>query len=256
MDHPWYISLLKYAFELVVAFLGVSLVMKLAYRNREPKQRMETSCRLVQPIATLIIGMACFAFSAFLAAQSLDSENETSSIPIFFFLGVAGLLGLVLVAEYFLARRAATSTILRLVMFMAYVVSGAALMFGTLASDNETSSIPTASFFAAVAIISLVLVAEYFLARHEVTPLGLRYGGLSRLKPGYLEWSRVTRLGYNDYMMWFTVETDSGEAARIAITLNGIQKFASAALAGVPASAMDKGARALLSRISEGGSIY
>lgn len=104
---------------------------------------------------------------------------------------------------------------------------------------NETTTIQTTSVFLGFAMLSLVLIAEYLGARHEISDEGMVYGRLLRSRRS-LAWSDVVQVRYATGMKWFRLETLSGEVARISIMLRGLPEFARTVLSHVPASAIDE----------------
>jgi hypothetical protein len=103
---------------------------------------------------------------------------------------------------------------------------------------NRTTTWWTTATFTGFALLSLLLVADYALARHEVSEAGLHYRRLTGRR-GSLGWSELRRVRYAPAMKWFRLETASGDVARISVMLVGLPEFASLLLAYAPAQAID-----------------
>jgi hypothetical protein len=110
---------------------------------------------------------------------------------------------------------------------------------------NKTVTWWTTTIFVGFALLSLPMVADYFLARHDVSEEGLSYGRLTGRR-GYLKWSDLSRVNYAPGMKWFRLETESGEVARISAMLRGLPEFARLLLARTPAHAIDADALSVL----------
>jgi hypothetical protein len=96
----------------------------------------------------------------------------------------------------------------------------------------------TTAIFTGFALLSLPLIADDFLARHEVCEEGLSYSRLTGRR-GYLKWSEPRRVRYAPAMKWFGLETASGDVARISAMLVGLPEFASLLLAHAPSQAIE-----------------
>ncbi len=116
---------------------------------------------------------------------------------------------------------------------------------------NKTTTLLTTSFFLGFAALSLPMIADFFLARHEVTDEGLNYGRITGRR-GSLKWSQVSRLRYEPVMKWFKVETASGQVARVSAMLVGLPEFARTVLVYVPPTAIDAQTHAVLEATAAG----
>ena len=92
--------------------------------------------------------------------------------------------------------------------------------------SNKTTTWWTTTIFVSFALLSLLMVADYFFARHNVSEEGLSYGRLTGSR-GNLKWSEVSRVKYAATMKWFRIETQSGDVARVSAMLIGLPAFAS-----------------------------
>jgi len=103
---------------------------------------------------------------------------------------------------------------------------------------NKTVTWWTTAIFVGFAVLSLPMIADYFLARHELSEKGLSYGSMTGRR-GYFEWLEVRRIRYAPAMKWFRLETRSGHVARISAMLVGLPEFARLVLAHVPPEAIE-----------------
>ena len=104
--------------------------------------------------------------------------------------------------------------------------------------SNKTTTWWTTAIFVGFAVMSVPVMAGYFLARHELSDEGLSYGKLSG-KRGYLRWSELHRVQYAPVMKWFRLETKSGDVARISAMLVGLPEFAQLLLRHAPPAAIE-----------------
>jgi hypothetical protein len=117
--------------------------------------------------------------------------------------------------------------------------------------DNGTAGPLVTGAFLGFAALSLLMVADYYRARFELTADGMSYGRLFGA-PGSVRWRDVTRLTYSRAMKWYRIETSSGEVVRVSAMLIGFPEFARAALAQVPSYALDEAAVAMLRTTAQG----
>jgi hypothetical protein len=120
-----------------------------------------------------------------------------------------------------------------LVVFLFF--AGIAVVSNVVA--NRTTTWWTTTFFSGFALLSLTMVADYFLARHEMSEDGLSYGSMTGRR-GYLRWSDLRRVNYSSGMKWFRLETRSGAVARISAMLVGLPEFARLLLTHAPGDAI------------------
>jgi hypothetical protein len=138
-----------------------------------------------------------------------------------------------------------------LYMAMGILALFAALGVLLLVSDKGTGVAHATGIFAALAVLSLLLVAGYYRSRYELTADGVNYGRLLGAR-GSLKWRDVTQLTYSPGMKWFRIQTSTGETARIFVMRRGLPDFAQAVLAQVPSYAIDERALAVLKASSHG----
>lgn len=110
---------------------------------------------------------------------------------------------------------------------------------------NNTTSIWTTLIFLFFAAMSLAMVADYFFARHRLSPDGLDYGKLYGQR-GYIRWVEIRSVKYVPVMKWFKLRTASGATIRISAMLMGLPVFAQHVLAHVPPERIDGPTKALL----------
>ena len=116
---------------------------------------------------------------------------------------------------------------------------------------NKTTTWWTTTIFVGFALMSIPVVADYFLARHELSDAGLSYRGLSG-KRGYLKWSELYRVQYAPAMKWFRLETSSGKVARISAMLIGLPEFAQHLLRHAPSEAIEENTLHILKATAHG----
>src|SRR5690348_15474758 len=102
---------------------------------------------------------------------------------------------------------------------------------------NRTVTWWTTAVFAGFALLSLAMVAAYFLGHHQVSEEGLSYGRLAGRR-GYLKWADLCRVRYDPAMKWFRLETQAGDVARISAMLIGLPEFARLLLSHAPPHAI------------------
>jgi hypothetical protein len=134
-------------------------------------------------------------------------------------------------------------------------VVGFAFFFGiAIVSNvfrNKTTTWWTTAIFVGFALMSAVVMINYFVAKHELSDEGLSYSKLLGAKRS-LRWSDVRAVRYAPAMKWFRLETRSGEVARISVMLMGLPEFARLLLERVPGDAVDSDTRQVLQATAEG----
>lgn len=105
--------------------------------------------------------------------------------------------------------------------------------------------------FVGFALMSLPMLLDYFIARHEVTEEGLRYRKLNGARK-FMRWSDVRQVRYAATMKWFRVESTSGEVARLSVMLMGLPEFARVLLDRVPDGVVQSGTESVLQATAEG----
>ncbi|MCL4800807.1 MAG: hypothetical protein KJ025_14535 [Burkholderiales bacterium] len=116
---------------------------------------------------------------------------------------------------------------------------------------NETTTWWTTAVFVGFAALSLPILADYFLARHEVSEKGLSYGSMTGRR-GRFEWWELRRVTYSPSLKWFRLETHSGAVARVSVMLVGLPEFARLLLAHAPAGVIDREALPVLEATAAG----
>lgn len=128
--------------------------------------------------------------------------------------------------------------------------SGITVISNTIAK-NETTTLWSTAIFVFLALMSLVLIAYYFFARHQLSPEGLAYGRLHG-KREFIRWPDIREITYKRRMGWFRLQTAAGSGIRISVTLSGLPEFAQHLLAHVPPERLDDLTRSLLTEIAAG----
>ena len=127
---------------------------------------------------------------------------------------------------------------------------GFTVMSNTI-GKNETTTIWSTTFFVFFTLMSLVVIATYFFARHHLNREGLDYGKL-RGQRGFIRWSDIREIKYKRRLGWFWLVTEVGTTMRISATLLGLPEFAQHVLAHVPSERIDSSTGDLLTEIAAG----
>jgi hypothetical protein len=116
---------------------------------------------------------------------------------------------------------------------------------------NKTVTWWTTAGFVGFALLSLLMVADYFLGHHQVSEEGLSYGRLTGRR-GYLKWADLRRVKYAPTMKWFRLETQSGDVARISAMLIGLPEFGRLLLSHAPPQVIDAKTLLILQATADG----
>jgi len=116
---------------------------------------------------------------------------------------------------------------------------------------GKTGSLAITALFMGFAALGVPLILDYRNARHTLTDDGLLYGRMWG-GGGTLRWREVRRLRYSDAGKWFRLDGPDGQIVRISAMLQGLPEFARAALAQVPAAAIDPQTRPVLEETAQG----
>jgi len=116
---------------------------------------------------------------------------------------------------------------------------------------NETTTIWSTTFFVFFALMSLVIIATYFFARHHLNREGLDYGKLHGQR-GFIRWSDIREITYKPRMGWFRLQTETGSSIKISVTLLGLPEFAQHVLVKVDPERLNDLTRAVLTEIAAG----
>ena len=116
---------------------------------------------------------------------------------------------------------------------------------------NKTVTWWTTAGFVGFALLSLLMVAGYFLGHHQVSEEGLSYGRLTGRR-GYLKWADLHRVEYAPTMKWFRLETQSGDVARISAMLIGLPEFGRLLLSHAPPQVIDAKTLLILQATADG----
>lgn len=104
---------------------------------------------------------------------------------------------------------------------------------------------------AAMIVLSVYLIADYYFARHVVDERGMDYGRPSGQR-GRFAWGEVRCVAFNKRMNWYRLELESGVTVRVAGTQMGLPEFAAHVLRHVPSAHIDPPVLAMLERASQG----
>jgi hypothetical protein len=132
-----------------------------------------------------------------------------------------------------------------------FVLFGALGVMSNTIGKNETTNVWTRLVFLFFALMSLATIADYFLARHRLTPDGLEFGRLFGRR-GELVWVDVSSVEYASVMKWFRIRTKQGATIRISAMLMGLRAFAQQVLSQVPAHQITEPTRSILEEAADG----
>jgi hypothetical protein len=127
---------------------------------------------------------------------------------------------------------------------------GLAILSNTV-GKNETTSVWTTVLFVGFGLMSVPMLADYFLGRHVVSDAGIRYGRMFGQR-GFLNWSDVRRVRYSSGMKWFILRSKAGASVRISAMLMGLPEFARLVLQHVPPDCIDSDAATVLDETRNG----
>ena len=149
-----------------------------------------------------------------------------------------------------------TKTLRHPLSTLAVGIVGAAFFFGiaivsNTIGKNASSTIWTTLTFVFFGTMSLLMVADYFFARHSVTESGINYGRMLGQR-GVLAWIDVKEVRYAQVMKWFVLTPTNGRPIRVSAMLMGLPEFATQLLAHVPESRIDVQTRDVLRQTSAG----
>jgi predicted permease len=101
------------------------------------------------------------------------------------------------------------------------------------------------ALFAGMTLMAVYIVADYFLARHEVSDEGMDFGRPTGRRVVF-HWGEVRRIRFSRTWNWFRIELQSGDVVRVSGMMMGLPALADKALRHVPASRIDGDALQLL----------
>jgi len=155
-------------------------------------------------------------------------------------------------------RRRANASLRRLYHPISTLITGlvcfsffAAIAIISNVYANKTTTWWTTTIFVGFAVMAIPIIADYILARHELSDDGLSYGRLSGPR-GYLKWSELRRVEYAPVLKWFRLETNSGKVARISAMLVGLPAFAQHLLRYAPPKSIDENTFLILQATAHG----
>lgn len=184
-DRPWWATAVQWTLWAVV----MTAVMGWLARSRLRTPSQAARRELAHPVATLIVGLACFLFFA-------------------------------------------------------------ALVVVSNARPNETTTWWTTAIFSGFALLALVTIADYFVAKHRLTGDGIAFRQLTGA--GFIRWSELASVRYAAGMKWFRLQSRSGQVARISVMLQGLPEFARTVLAHAPEEVIEPDTVAVLEATADG----
>lgn len=127
------------------------------------------------------------------------------------------------------------------------------LVFGGVAGFSYARGEPwwTTAGFAGVALAALAIVADYVIARHQVSDSGLCYGRWFGSRRS-LRWSELRTVRYAPLTKWFRLEAANGEVARISAYLTGLPEFARLILKHAPSDSIEEETLFILQATADG----
>jgi len=128
--------------------------------------------------------------------------------------------------------------------------AGIAVISNTI-GKNSTTSVWTTLLFLFFALMSMAMVADYFMARHRLTQDGFEYAKLLGRR-GEVRWADVRGVEYVTAMKWFKVKTKQGNTVRLSAMLMGLPAFAQQVLLHVSAEQIPEPTRSILVETANG----
>lgn len=116
---------------------------------------------------------------------------------------------------------------------------------------NPTTTIYTTLTFVGFALLSLIVVADYLFARHDVSGQGVNYRRLTGVR-GTFTWREVVRVRFSTSMKWFAIMLSDGRIVRVSAMMTGLPAFARLLTAAVAPSAIDRDTRTILDATAAG----
>ena len=140
-----------------------------------------------------------------------------------------------------------STLIVGLVCFLLF--AGLAVVSNAFA--NETTTWWTTAAFLGFSLMSVPLIADYFLARYQVSDDGMAYRKFTGARR-YLRWADLRTVRYAPVMKWFRLETRSGDVARVSVMMMGLPEFARILLARSPKEAVEPHTIEILQSTADG----
>lgn len=116
---------------------------------------------------------------------------------------------------------------------------------------NKTTSIWTTLTFVTFALIATIVIADYFLARHEISESGINFGKMTGTR-GYIQWSDLESVEFSSVMQWFKLKSNDGQIAHISSMLSGLPEFARLIIKNAPSTAISADTRVVLEETAKG----
>jgi hypothetical protein len=149
------------------------------------------------------------------------------------------------------ARRLAHPSSTLIMGLMCFVFFGGIAGVSNIVFPNRTTTWWTTSIFVGFALLSALMIIDYFMVKHQAAEDGLAYRKLVGTRK-YLRWSDLCDVRYAPVLKWFRLETRSGDVARISVMLMGLPEFARLLLEEAPEDAVDSGTLRILQATAEG----
>lgn len=116
---------------------------------------------------------------------------------------------------------------------------------------NATVTWWTNAALAALVLLSVAIVLDYFLAWHELSEDGMAYRKLTGARR-YLRWSDLRSVRYSSMMKWYVLKTHTGQVARLSAWLMGLPELARLILAHAPKESISRSTLPILEATAAG----
>jgi len=130
------------------------------------------------------------------------------------------------------------------------VFFGGIFIASLLWPDGTENFLVHAVFFS-VFLLSVYLVAEYFLVHHRVDGQGMDCARLFGSRHRFA-WADVERVDFNQSMNWYRLKLASGDTVRVSGAMMGLPTFARHVLDHVPQHRLDLRVRPMLDQAAKG----
>ena len=117
--------------------------------------------------------------------------------------------------------------------------------------SNKSTSILTTITFVTFALIATIVIADYFLARHEISESGINFGKMTGFR-GFIQWAELKSVEFSSVMHWFKLKSHDGQVARISTILNGLPEFAQYILNHARSTAISATTKVVLEETASG----
>lgn len=181
--------------------------------------------RWITPVLCVLFFTGAMAvFKRWMARQRLRSPAEANQLANPPAILIVGLIGTVFFGVIFIA---------------------------SLLWPDGTENFLVHALFLGLFLLSIYLVAEYFLVHHHVDSQGMDCARLLGPRRRFA-WADVERVDFNQSMNWYRLKLASGDTVRVSGAMMGLPIFARHVLDHVPQQRLDLQVRPMLDRAAIG----